>query len=414
MKKVSKFKMQNWFFALFLLFVFSCSKDNQNEVENSAIIQNENFVGLSVAKQIAGEIKFESSSQTSNSKTTKSSLSNVKKRIETIEEVKNDQGNTVFYVINYVEGGYIILSSDNRTQPIIAFADENKFVLDKGIDVSYPAALASWVTNAKKQISSIQKSTRKQTLLEKSVWNNVSDSFVNKGMYMKVPPDKCYDKVTTETVGPFLRALWCQDTGFNDDMPYVACNGGPQRALAGCVPIAMAQVMRHYEYPTNYDWSMMPITSATAATATFIADVHTAIRSMYPGQPSYSCSGTGVTANLDMGKVLKTKFNYTSADVAGYNYLVVKNDLAQGRPVLLSGFNGLAGHMWVCDGYKAIKYDFSDCTGFSTLHFNMKWGWKDKSSDGFFAYNNFGVGEVDSGGNTGYNKSITMIYNIKP
>lgn len=167
-------------------------------------------------------------------------------------------------------------------------------------------------------------------------------------------------------------------------------------------------------YDTNYDWSMMPITFSTVATANFISDVHKAIGSMYPGQPSYSCGATGVTANLDMGKVLKTKFNYKSADVASYNYLVVKSDVSLGRPVILSGFSSSGGHMWVCDGYKAIKYDFIDCTGFSTLHFSMRWGWEDNKNDGFFAYNNFGVGEVDGGGNTGYNKSITMIYNIKP
>lgn len=129
----------------------------------------------------------------------------------------------------------------------------------------------------------------------------------------------------------------------------------------------MAQVMRYYQYPANYDWSAMPLNSASITSANFIVDIHNAIRNVYVGQPVYSCGSTGVNAGADMEKVLKTQFKYSSADLANYNYQIVKDNIMAGRPVLLSGSNSNSGHMWVCDGYKSVKYDFNDCTGVTYL-----------------------------------------------
>lgn len=123
--KKSKITKLLLFFGLVIL--FSCSKDN--ETENSNIISQENFVGLSQAKEIAGVIKF--TSKDNNSQVGKNTSSgSAKKKIESIDEVKNENGNTVLYVVNYNGGGYIILSADNRAQPIISYSEESKFVLD--------------------------------------------------------------------------------------------------------------------------------------------------------------------------------------------------------------------------------------------------------------------------------------------
>lgn len=410
-------KVSKWFFILVLLVIFSCSKEN--DLGDPTNVSQENFVGLSMAKEIGAEISFKSYGI--NPQVGKStSLGTVKKKIKTVDEVKNDNGNTVFYVINYLKGGYIILSADNRAQPIIGFSEEGMFVVDKDKDASYPLGLESWVGNAKKQITTIQKSKIKQTENEKSVWNQVSDILisdvlVNKNLVGKAPNDMCYNRVTTDMKGPFLKSFWAQDKGYNDAMPYITCDGITKRALAGCVPIAMAQVMRHYEYPTNYDWSFIPINFSTDATANFILDVHNAIRSVYPKEPSYGCGATGVSNSCDMAKVLKVKFGYSSAVWANYDYQIVKSNIAEGKPVILSGFSSVGGHMWVCDGYQSTKYDFATCIGgYNTLYFHMNWGWEGKAN-GFFAYNNFSVSDTnDNISNTSFNKEIKMIYNIKP
>lgn len=116
--------MNKWFFILGLLVIFSCSRDN--DLGDSTEISQENFVDLSMAKEIGAEISFKSND--SNPQTVKNtSFGTVKKKIKTVDEVKNDNGNTVFYVINYLKGGYIILSADDRAQPIIGFSDGGTF-----------------------------------------------------------------------------------------------------------------------------------------------------------------------------------------------------------------------------------------------------------------------------------------------
>ena len=171
----------------------------------------------------------------------------------------------------------------------------------------------------------------------------------------------------------------------------------------------MGQVMKYYEFPTNYNWSSIPLNYGTATTASFIKDIHTSIGSMYNGYPSYNCSGTGVSASANMGNVLKTKFGYSSANWANYNYNTVKDNLNYHRPVILSGDNGSTGHMWVCDGYMQMSFYYDDCTGVTMMPlFHMNWGWGDSSYNAYYSYNNFNPG------NTNYNNNKKMIYNIIP
>jgi hypothetical protein len=397
---MKQLKFNKWIVALVAMTLFSCSKDNEQEIMvNSA---QENFVDLTVAKKNGADISFKNAN---NSKTNKNSSEGiVKKEIESIKEVKNEKNKAIFYVINYVEGGYIILSADNRMQPIIAFSDNGKFIVDES---KYSEGLKSWIINAEKQIVAIQKSTVQQTDNQKLAWRLVKNTLVNQNLYAKPPADQCYEHTEIETKGPYINTTWDQTRGFNYMLPYINCEGYSTQVLAGCVPIAMAQIMKYYNYPTNYNWSLMDPAYATTVTANFIVDIHNAIRAVYPGQPMYSCDATGVSSSANMGLVLKTQFRYSSADWSSYNYQTVKDNIIGGKPVLLSGSGNYGGHMWVCDGYRTTKYYFRDCTGVSYLYFSMNWGWNG-ANNGFYAFDNFNPGVYT------FNSNTKMIYNIKP
>lgn len=411
MKQLNKNK---WIFVLSLFFLFSCSKDD--EFSSSKGMDSENAVGLSMAKEIGSEILFKANKN--NPYSGKNNL-NVKKKIETIDEFKNEIGTTVFYVINYVEGGYVILSADNRTQPIIGFSEDNKFVFDDKKNQSFPLELKNWIENVKKHISDIQTSKLKQTEEQRLIWKQVKNMMVNNVNSMTakrnavaiadIPNPVCYEHVESRSQGPFLKTKWYQFDGFNDALGYVSCNGVNKHVYAGCVPIAMAQIMKYNQYPPNYNWSAMPLNSATSTTSNFILDIHNAINNVFPGEPSYSCNATGVSTSKDMSVILKNKFNYTSAQKANYNYQTVMSELDAGRPVLLEGFNKntLAGHMWVCDGYCVIKTFFDNCGGVTEVYLSMNWGWRYGENNGYYSYSNFNPGS------TNYNEAIKMIYNIK-
>lgn len=379
---------------------FSCSKDS--ELKNTKILSHENFVELSTIKEIASGIIFPVENDSLNLKAT----TTLTKSVNTIEEVKNISGQPSFYVVNYNEGGFIILSADKRTQPILGFSVTNRFIVDES---SYPPGLKFWMDDAKNQIYDIQISYIEQTPKEKIAWELVQQSIINEVNSTKNEPiEDCYEHTEIYTKGPLTSTLWYQTGGFNDALPYITCSGSNFQVYAGCVPIAMAQIMKYYQHPSNYNWSSMPLTYATSTTANFIEDIHDAIGNVYSGEPSYDCDGTGVSSSADMGNVLKTQFSYSYATKADYSYSTVKSNISSNRPVILSGSNNNSGHMWVCDGYRTSTYYFEDCTAVGYLHLYMKWGWYNGQYNGWYAYNNFNPG------NTNYNSNKKMIYNIIP
>lgn len=109
-----------------------------------------------------------------------------------------------------------------------------------------------------------------------------------------------------------------------------------------------------------------------------------------------------------MATVLKNSFNYSSAIWANYNVNTVKNNIYANSPVILRGkSNASGGHFWICDGYKWLSIQYSDCTGISYESLHMIWGWKGRH-DGWYNYSNF------TPGNDNYNNGRMMIYNIIP
>lgn len=389
-------------FFLFINFIISCSRENEPLVLTSNT--QDNFVGLSLAKEIAGTVYFEN--KTSYISKKNSPIKQITKTIKTIDEIKNINKTTSFYIINYNEGGFLLLSADKRINPILGFSEEGKFIID---EKSYPLGLKFWMEDTKKQITDIQNSNIEQSKRDKLIWEKIQlpSVSVNQSTTARPPVEACYEHTEINTVGPLLNTTWEQGWGFNDALPFISCNGNNFQVYAGCVPIAMAQVMKYHNYPNNYNWSAMPLNYGTPTTANLILDIHNSIRSFLPQNPSYSCDGTGVSSSANMGAILKLAFKYSSADWANYNYQVVKDNLSAGRPVILSGSNNSSGHMWVCDGYLATTYYFNDCTGIGYLHFRMNWGWGG-SNDGYYAFDNFNPG------NTTYNNNKKMIYNIKP
>jgi hypothetical protein len=92
-------------------------------MEKAKFSANENFVDISTIKEIASEIIFPTSIGSSNLKNSELKA----KSINSIDEIKNGIGKTSFYIVNYNEGGFIILSADYRIQPILGFSTDNHF-----------------------------------------------------------------------------------------------------------------------------------------------------------------------------------------------------------------------------------------------------------------------------------------------
>lgn len=401
--------------------MYSCSQDEQinSKVE---VLKTENFVNLDEAYGIASVIEYPLSSNPKDANLRTKGATSKFKEIEKVLTVPDNNGNPSYYIVNYKDDGFIMISADNRVNPIRAFSLTEKFPIESE---ELPSGLLGWMAESSEMISEIRVLDEEQTQSVAQAWEPCE---IQKTIRRIELDDDCGGngggnggggcENQYTTVGPLLQSTWGQGCGFNDFMPSLNCSNLPcGKAYAGCVPIAIAQIMKYHNHPTSYNWSNMPNNYGTTTTASLIKDIHDAITinmfgNEYPAI-NYDCDGTGVSSNYNTASVFTNKFGYSTANQGGYNREIVKQQLRWNRPVILSGgrksgwwiFSSYKdGHMWVCDGYRSSYY----CeTGTGYLYFHMNWGWRGLHNS-WYAYNNFNPS------NRTYNYKVKMVYNIKP
>ena len=182
-------------------------------------------------------------------------------------------------------------------------------------------------------------------------------------------------------VGPLLTTEWNQTAPYNNQCP----SGDNGHCYTGCVPTAVAQVMRYWKWPVSYDWDNMLDyygwsyasddyisynSKQTNAVAKLMADVGQAMGTSY-------CQANGSPTQWNYDALVQTfgysqDINIVSGDKAANVKSALIAELDAKRPVLYSGNPASGdGHALVCDGYSANGY----------FHFNYGWGGQ---TDGFY------------------------------
>ncbi|MBO4564043.1 MAG: C10 family peptidase [Bacteroidaceae bacterium] len=288
------------------------------------------------------------------------------------------------YVFNMEEnGGYVIVSDDDRTTPVLGYADSGHLDLD-----NMPENMKAWLQGYANEIAWIRT-------------NNIQPA-VNAASRRA--------SVVKKPVAPLLRSQWSQDFPFNylcpEYMPGV-------QADAGCVALAMAQCMYATEMrvgsTTTYTTAEIPayktgtrgfsIDGIPAGTpinwskmiGNFSGD-YTGEQAMAVAELMYYC---GVAVEMDYAMVdngnsgayssnvpdaLVNYFDYspTAKHLIRSNYSyqdwidMMYNELSQGRPIVYGGSTETVfGHGFVCDGYATEDY------------FHIDWGWSG-DKNGYF------------------------------
>ncbi|WP_280956312.1 C10 family peptidase [Aequorivita sublithincola] len=220
-----------------------------------------------------------------------------------------------------------------------------------------------------------------------------------------------------------MSTKWNQTCGYNTYMPVLNCDFtcDINNAYAGCVPVAIAQIMKYHQFPVSYNWANMPLDNGNNTIALLIKDIHDKIN-YYGSAVHYECDGTGVNTDYSTAFLFRNFFGYSTATSADYNSNTIVNELRANRPVILQGgrnanwwiFNNYEdGHMWVCDGFQRSVVCMYDDDGnpigaVHYLYYRMNWGWGGTYNNAWYANNNF-----NPGSNT-FNFQKKMIYNIKP
>lgn len=244
----------------------------------------------------------------------------------------------------------------------------------------------------------------------------------------------------TDSVAPLLYDIsYGQGSPYNNNAPIISGSHCP----AGCVAVAMAQIMRYHRHPQSCTGGTVTYQTSVGKTMTADFDAYSPdwdnILTHYEGggysaeqaeavaqlllycgvsvQMDYAAGGSGAVSSY-VEPALYTYFGYSKevrqvheSDEGLSNdewHTIIQNELKAGRPIYMSSQqeNG-AGHAYVCDGYRrsegyAIKY--------SDYHIN--WGWNG-ICDGWFRLNKLKP-STNPENFTDLSKNIAIIYPIIP
>ena len=327
-----------------------------------------------------------------------------------------------YYVFNVGENnGFVIVSGDDRTTPILGYADEGSFDIQK-----MPANMKAWLDGYAEQLK---------------VLAEMSDETATKAMSA---PRKARVN-TRNSIAPLITAKWDQATPYWNKCPQFMNSedeaDGYELAYTGCVATAMSQIMYFHKKPAqtlaeipsytftvageNYTYST--VTMEAQPVTTFDWD-H--MRETYTGAEDEVYTDAVATLMLYAGCAVKMQYGrnssgaYTDDIPKGFTYFgygskiafrndysqqawddLVYSELAAGRPMIYNGTAGSGGgHSFICDGFEYGDY------------FHINWGWGGMGN-GFFQLSILNPSASGIGGSSsseGYNMKQNIVYNLIP
>jgi|SRR5690554_333035 len=389
---------------------------------------------------------------------------------EDIEEslgIEDENQNTTIYIHNLSNGGFIMMSGSVYEVPVLAYSSEGTIDIE-----DMPDELSQWLFLGSKKIAYLQE---KQSSYKESSWSNELGLIDQWGNWHPAPEFEItiLDEYEENIYGSLLNVLWGQGIGFNTFAPNLGCSGFRTgvNAWAGCVPTAMGQIMHYHQWPTTYNWNIMPQrmfrspnpldnigTAGQIATAQLLRNLGHQLGA------TYQCDGTGASNNNVRGVFITN--NYQASNLMDYQYDVVAGQMEINRPVYISGMNekitnyairwkifgtpirliksySYKGHAWVADGtkqYVVVSKVKNLDTGYESIHTNkskyihFNWGWTEadmpinnpRNSNGWYYYDLFDPGRDTNNDNlidydddyqssiAPYNMKRRMIINITP
>ena len=293
-------------------------------------------------------------------------------------KTRSSENSPTFYVFTPANGeGFVIVAGDDASVPVLGYSFENEI---PNVD-RLPQNLRSWLEGVHESITYSR------------LQGDVSSSSIEKRWTQSRAGDPL---VLLET------PTWNQRNPYNAQCPM----DGAERALVGCTPVAIATIMRYYEWPKagkgtteayttstkgirvgarnlehQYDWDKMKMeyvgnsyTNEEAnAVAILMADIAMGIQADFTNESTSSAADVEVLYNhFDYHPGMYWAVRENCNDFEEWKQLMV-NELMKDRPILYSGWSSdnSRGHSFVLDG----------CTTDDYFHINFGWG---GYCDGYF------------------------------
>ncbi|PKP25330.1 MAG: hypothetical protein CVU06_04235 [Bacteroidetes bacterium HGW-Bacteroidetes-22] len=321
--------------------------------------------------------------------------------IDDITPVNGEHGVPVWYAINLIPEGWVVVAARKEAFPVLAYSYSGRYT-----GRNFPAAFTAWMGQYAGAISSIQRDADHRHLPAHKAWLATHDFRLGKDL---------------TPVDPFVNSQWDQGWPYNEACPADEASGDG-RCPTGCVPTALAQIMYYYRWPVTgtgtYTYNAGDYGILSADFSTDVYDWNSMGATIKHSSPSAAnlLSHLGISCDLVYGPngsgmynhkaaySLKTYFKYgqetayvfrdsTSLD---WDSLLITH-LDRRMPVYYAGWSvpNVNGHAFVCDGYQDTAF----------FHFNFGWS---GSYDGYFNIN-----ELFVGGNN-FNLSQEVIVNCYP
>lgn len=374
---------------LFVTLLFtSCINEDDSLINNQVEINSSNNfykVSLAEADKYANDILDDLAGTTSTlSVKRKLVIAEYKVLSHKTRSSFSDLPDTVLYLLNY-DKGFALLGADKRLARIYAISNEGELHFS---DTTFNKPLAIVLNGINENIIN--------TLIAANSPYSKPLRILPDGYEAKLVLYKKVDPI----LWPYVRT-WSQDAPYNK---YCFTADGVQ-AVAGCSPLAIAQIMSYYSWPqtignTYLPWRSMKKKGADDKIATLIR---------YLGNADLLNSQYGIKETVTKLNAQKRTF-----EALGYNcdeyttyfdpyYAIqwlsgtLESNLNQRGPVLMYGLSSgkSTGHNWVIDGYllndiytrRAGSTDESAWVKYAHDFelFHCVWGWGGKSN-GYYCF----------------------------
>lgn len=309
---------------------------------------------------------------------------------------------TLMYVFNYVEGGYAVVPTLEVESDLIAYIEEGTFNIQDTLTDDLSRFLVSMMMDYQKSVVATYNTPATKGMLrldpkKSPIGPKCRDVVLAGGMNcnfgeptadgeIQSRGDEYYKKFgcylpvrytdhEEKYLGPLLTTTWGQDAPYNAQTPKI----GTKNALAGCVAIAVTQIMVYNAHPAKYPSTILNF-GITSAFRTYVGkntnlvsmkkikDLNTQGSSAARDNVSRFIAMIGYMLDNDWGvestgakdKEVPKVFNnmgYGVGPLIPYDGLKTEVSLNGGRPVYITGWRTLTkGHAWVVDGYKSEDY----------------------------------------------------------
>ena len=284
-------------------------------------------------------------------------------------------GVVVNYLLTLRDSGFVFLSADDNSKPILAYSLENNYVKDNPHQQVLVEYYSKSVYQIKKEKIENDKFREEwKLLLEGSI-------DLNKG----------------KSVAPLTVTKWGQQYDYNQFCPYDESAG--RRVPTGCGTVAISQYLYFYQYPVHgkgiqsyipskhpeygeqtvdfskakYEWSEMDIDDADTCNARLLYNVAVGAHANFDTGGTWLHPQDVVTLFRDfIGYSDQTarKFRDDVTEEEWNAYMT--NELDNNRIVLYHGYSTSNAHYFILDGY-----DSAD-------HFHINWGWYGSSNNWYY------------------------------